>query len=190
MRTTGLGKLGVIWVMAVLMGTGVGCDRLREDRAAAEQRKQAQDAIAAYSEASKNANGLHHAIMEAFGRANASTNLQDYRTALRDEVLPAMERFQARLEAMPTGTPELKAVHVGLSAAYKQAIDEIRVFVRDLRAPDDLRAFSPIRDRLQQKVNQYNRDLEAYYRSCRRELRFQGGELASSPAAATPTTAP
>jgi len=175
-------------VLLALAPMGSGCDKIRGDRAESSATRRAQTAINAYSKASERVNGLHGDIIGAFGRANTANNLPDYRDALRGEVVPAMERFVERLEKMPTGTPELQRIHLGLVAAYRKALEQIQTFIRDLRSPDDLPGFNPIRDRLQQQVALYNRDLDAYYRRFRRELRFEGAVGAS--AGATPTAAP
>lgn len=183
------GSLAIALTLALLAMLPVaGCDKINADRKQAEERRRAQEAINAYSKASDKVNGLHSGIISAFGRANQAANLPDYREALRNGVIPAMERFVARLEKMPTGTPELQRIHLGLVAAYRRAIEEIGSFVRDLRSPQDLPAFNPIRDRLQQQVGLYNRDLDAYYRRFKRELRFEGAQ--APPAAATATSAP
>ncbi len=179
-----LAAAGALLTGALWLG---GCEKIREDRAQATDRRRAQTAINVYSKASERVNGLHGDIIRAFGQANQANNLPDYREALRGDVVPAMERFIERLEQMPTGSPELQRIHLGLVSAYREALEQIRVFIRDLRAPQDLPAFNAIRDRLQQGVAHYNRDLDGYYRRFRRELRFEGGK--DAPAAATETAA-
>jgi len=170
---------------AALSASTAGCDKIRSDRAEATQTREAQAAINAYSKASERVNGLHGDIIQAFGRANQANNLPDYREALREDVVPAMERFIARLEQMPTGSSELQHIHLSLVSAYRKALGEIQTFVHDLREPKDLPGFNTIRDHLQQGVALYNRDLDAYYRRFRRALRFESG--VDGPGAATAT---
>lgn len=176
------GVLLLAWVLCM-----TSCDKIGADRQQVSERRRAQEAINAYSTASQQVNGLHTDIIRAFGRANQAANLPDYRDALTGDVIPAMGRFIERLEKMPTGTADLQRIHLGLVAAYRHAQEEIETFVRDLRSPQDLHRFNPIRDRLQQEVGLYNRDLDAYYRRFRRELRFEGA--VEPPAAATAATA-
>ncbi len=172
-----------------------GCGDAKADRERTEAAKQAQVAIAAYSAASQEANNLHGEVIRQFAKANSSTNLPDYREAMRRDVLPAMDRFVARLKGMPADTPQLKRIHGGLISAYTDARKDIAAFVDQLQTARDLERFAAIRKRLQQRVGAYQSDLAAYYKNWNRQLR--GGASPASPngppaapAAATATVAP
>ena len=179
-----------------------GCGDAKADRERTEAAKKAQVAIAAYSAASQEANNLHGEVIRQFAKANSATNLPDYREAMRRDVLPAMDRFVARLKGMPVDTPQLKRIHGGLINAYTDARKDIAAFVDQLQTARDLERFAAIRKRLQQRVGAYQSDLAAYYKNWNRQLRG-GASLPSdgpgtapapgapaAPAAATATVAP
>lgn len=186
-----------ILILATLVG---GCGEAKADRERAEAARKAEAAIAAYSAASQEANALHGEVIRQFGKANAATNLPDYREAMRRDVLPAMDRFVARLKGMPVNTPELKRIHGGLITAYADARRDIATFVDQLQSARDLSRFGVIRKRLQQRVGAYQSDLAAYYKNWNRKLRdgapkpadqpASGQTAPAAPAEATATTKP
>jgi len=161
-----------------------GCDKIKGDNQQSEEILQARAAIDAYSKASERANDAHARVIAAFAAANKSTNLAEYRSAMRNQVLPRMNEFVGRLDAMQTGTPELKRVHSVLVAAYRNALTDIRAFVDTLQSPSDLERFREIRRKLQQEVRRYRTELDAYYVQFNRRLR--GGQSAPEPAKAAP----
>ena len=143
----------------------VGCDKVRGDRDKEAARAKARAAIDAYSKASERANVAHAKVLAAFKSANGANSLQGYRKAMRDEVLPRMNEFIGRLEGMQTGTEELGRIHRVLVGGYRDALAEIRTFVKDLDEPGDLARFPEIRARLQQRVKAYRGELDAYYKA-------------------------
>lgn len=172
---------------AVLLALALsGCEKPVEDRQRAAALQQTQAAIGAYSQASQAANSLHSEVIGAFVKANQSPSLPDYRDAMKRDVLPAMDRFIERLQAMPAGTPDLEQIHGGLLSAYKDARSELAAYADSLETAKDLARFGPIRERLQQRVAAYRSDLDAYYRRHNRQLRLEAG-AAGAPGAATPT---
>lgn len=188
-RATGWGRLA--WLALVLaMFVAPGCAKAKEDRARSEAVAKAAAAIERYSQASDSANNAHRAVMKAFADANRSTNLSDYKSSLRNEVLPRMREFIGLLEAMPTDTAELKGIHGKLIEGYRRARDDIADFERGLEDPSGLAKFDVIRADLQQAVRAYKTALDSYYAMHKRQLRMDGGaEAAASSAEATPTAA-
>ncbi len=182
----------VALTVGVALATLAGCGPAKADRAKAEALRKTQLAIHSYSEASKKANGLHGEVIKQFGKANASTNLQDYREAMRKDVLPAMDRFVATLRGMPTSTPELERIHAGLVSAYSEARTDIAAYVDRLQTARDLERFVDIRKRLQRRVAAYQRDLATYYKQWNRQLRLADRAAGGTapPEASTPTAAP
>ncbi len=173
-----------------------GCEKARKERAAREAHAKVATAIEQYSAASASANTAHKEVLDAFAAANASTNLPDYKAALRTRVLPAMDLFVHKLEAIPTTTPELKGVHGKLTEAYRRARDEIADFERGLSDAQGLHRFDEIRTGLQSAVADYRAQLADYYKRHDRQLRLDGARLAESvtptgrdaPAATTPAS--
>ncbi|MBM4342289.1 MAG: hypothetical protein FJ100_02805 [Deltaproteobacteria bacterium] len=161
-----------------------GCEKARQERAARQAQAAVASAIEQYSTASAGANAAHREVLDAFAAANASTNLPDYKAALRTRVLPAMDVFVHKLEAIPTATAELKAVHGRLTEAYRRARDEIAEFERGLGDAQGLRRFDEIRTALQRAVADYRIQLADYYTRHDRQLRLDAARMAES---ATPT---
>lgn len=174
-------------VLAVACG---GCKRIAEDRARSEATAKAVAAIEAYSVASVAANDAHRAVVVEFAAANRSTNLADYRRALRERVLPAMDGFVQRLRTMPAATADLAAVHARLITAYDKARRDIATFEAELKSPTDLPRFDRIRTELQDAVKAYQQGLRAYYASHDRQLASDRGGPDVAPAASRPTSAP
>ncbi|MBI5607550.1 MAG: hypothetical protein HY902_01565 [Deltaproteobacteria bacterium] len=143
------------------------CSRVSADRAQNQALAQAATAIERYSLASDQANAAHKAVMVAFAKANAATNLADYKSMLRTEVLPTLDAFVAKLVE-----------------AYRRARDRIADFERDLQDPSGLNKFDEIRVQLQRAVGEYKTALDQYYAKNKRQLRFDGRPAASSEAAA------
>ncbi len=182
----------LLLVTLALAPAGQGCGKVAAERAENQALAQAAAAIEHYSVASDQANASHHLVMVAFAKANAATNLADYKALLRADVLNALDGFVAKLAAMPTETKELKLIHAKLVEAYKHARDRIADFERDLQDPSSLGQFNGIRKDLQDAVNAYKLELNQYYAKNKRQLRLDGRPpTAVAPAsAATPTTAP
>ena len=166
-----------------------GCKKVAADAQLSAAEKAANQAIEAYSAASAEANSAHQAVLQSFEVANHAQDLTQYKTLLRDNVLPAMDAFIARLEKMPTGTPELKTVHAQLVDAYKTARTELAAFEAELTGTDGLARFGEIRSRLQSGVRTYREALAAYYTKNKRQLKLDGPNAAGAPAGVTPTTA-
>ena len=184
------------WLVQALLAALVlaGCDRITgvfADREKVEAANQARAAIDAYSQASERANAAHRNVIEAFAKANGAENLEDYKAAMREQVLPRMTVFVERLESMQTGTAELQRVHNILVTAYQTARVDMAKFVDELQSPSDLKRFNAIRQRLQGDVARYRAALNDYYTNFNRKLR--GGqdkaqEGAAPASAATPVT--
>lgn len=168
------------------------CDRVQQERKETAALKQELAAIQAYSAASEQANAAHRNVIAAFETANRSANLPDYRRVLREQVMPRMDAFLARLAAMPTGTETLRRIHVQLTADYRKARDDIAAYEKTLDNADGLGRFVPIRDALQAGVRTYRKDLDTYYRAHDRQLRLDAAapQGATSSVAATATAAP
>lgn len=169
-----------------------GCKKVAADRQLTAAEKQANTAIEKYSAASAEANSAHQAVLKSFEEANHAGDLSQYKQALRDKVLPAMDAFVARLKSMPTDTPELKRIHGELLDAYQTARTEIEAFERELAGVDGLARFGEIRSRLQTGVRTYRESLAAYYAANKRQLKVDAKPeaAAGTAAAATPTAAP
>lgn len=161
--------------LAVLVVASAGCEKVRAERQRRAEQQAVAHAIEVYSSATESANAAHGEVLSAFGVANASTNLTDYKAALRTKVLPAMDAFIERLSKMPTGTPELGRIHGGLTEAYRRSRDAIGEFERGLQDPAGLPRFDAIRDTLQQDVRRYNEQLRDYYARQGRQLRSEAG---------------
>ena len=124
-------------------------------------------------------------MLNAVDKANHAGSLADYRTSLRQDVLPAMDAFIARLKTVPTGTPELGSIHGRLVAAYVTARGEIDAFEKELEGIDGLPKFAAIRDRLQAAVKTYRAELQAYYSRFHRQLQVEPAAV-RPPAQVTP----
>lgn len=181
----------VIIVSAVLaLALPSGCKKVQADRQLTAAEKQANGAIEKYSTASAEANAAHQAVLQSFEQANHANDISQYKQALRDKVLPAMDAFIARLKTMPTETPELKRIHGELLDAYQTARGEIDAFEQELAGVDGLARFGDIRSRLQTGVRTYREALAAYYAANKRQLKLDAGSAqAAAPTAPTPTTA-
>jgi hypothetical protein len=173
----------------LVFGGLAGCQRLADDRNRSEAYRAAVAAIDQYSTASAAANDAHRAVLSAFAAANDSKNLPDYKRALRERVLPAMDAFVKRLQAMPTGTPELAAVHAKLTDGYRKARDAIAEFERGLASPSELQRFDTIRAGLQAAAQNYETALHAYYHRHGRQLAGARAptDTTAAPAPATPS---
>ena len=179
-----------LWCAVAVAGlASVGCGKAKQERAAMEALREGAVAIEQYSAATDRANSSHREVLAAFAAANASSNLTDYKAALRTKVLPAMDTFIAKLAAMPTGTSELKRVHGGLTEAYRRCRDAVAEFERELKDPAGLPRFDAIRTELQQAVRLYSDQLSKYYAAHRRQLRIEAGKDAQLAAQATATAA-
>lgn len=183
------------WLLAACCATAAvaplsGCKKAKEERKLSAEAEAAQQAIAAYSKASDDANAAHKAVLAAFAAANRSGSLSAYKTALRSDVLPKLDAFIARLEGMPTGTPQLASIHKPLVDAYKKARADLDAFESSLVDPTKLGQFDAIRSALQAAVQRYHGDLAKYYESNARQLRIARDEAVEAAAAATPTGAP
>lgn len=176
LRFTRAAPLAVALV-AALAGSQ-GCSKAREDRTRLAELQAGAQAIENYSAATDRANAAHREVMGAFALANASTNLTDYKAALRTKVLPAMDAFIEKLAAMPAATAELKRIHGGLTEAYRRSRDAIAEFERTLQDPAGLAKFDAIRDQLQRDVRQYGDQLAKYYAAHSRQLRMESGKEA------------
>ena len=176
------------WVLALSCGLWLvtGCQKVEEDRARSVQIEQAKQAITAYSEASAKTNDLHGRVIASFAVANRSKNIPDYRDAMRSNVVPAMQKYIGHLETMPTETPDLERIHLGLVAAYRQALAEIELFVRDLLSHSDLDQFDRIRDGLQARIVIYDNELHQYYQQYGHELRYAAKKAPPQPAEVAP----
>jgi type II secretory pathway pseudopilin PulG len=181
----------LVWVLVGLIAAmaGTGCKKAKEERKASAEAEAAQSAIAAYSKASDEANAAHRAVLDAFAAANRSASLSAYKTALRSDVLPKLDAFIAKLEAMPTATPELAAIHKPLLAAYKKARADLDAFEAKLTDPTALGQFDTIRQALQTAVKTYHEQLAAYYQKNARQLRLAKEEAAAQAEGVTPTSA-
>jgi hypothetical protein len=168
-------------VAAALMAS-LSCSKAREDRTRLAELQAGAQAIENYSAATDRANAAHREVMGAFALANASTNLTDYKAALRTKVLPAMDAFIEKLAAMPAATAELKRIHGGLTEAYRRSRDAIAEFERTLQDPTGLAKFDAIRDQLQRDVRQYGEQLAKYYAAHSRQLRLESGKEAGKEA--------
>ena len=176
------------WLAFVLLLLPVGCKRVASDRQLSAETRKAITAIQQYSAASDRANDAHRAVLTAFADANRSANLPEYKNALRNGVLPAMDTFITRLSAMPAGTPELAAIHAKLLLAYTTARTEVDSFEAGLQDAAGLARFDDIRKRLQAGVAAYSSELARYYARFDRKLRLDGAS--SEAAAVTGTAAP
>ena len=193
-QRTATWRIALVWLLlCALCGAG-GCKRVKDERKLSAATLQAIAAIQQYSAASDAANSAHRAVMTAFADANRSSNLPDYKQSLRTVVLPAMDAFIARLDAMPAGTPGLAAVHRKLVLSYKTARTDIDAFESGLEDVAGLGGFDDIRQRLQAGVANYSKELERYYARFDRRLRLEGapGPMSSvaQASAATGTSAP
>lgn len=194
-RAGGVGRsaLGLLIALGCVTATAAplaGCKKAKEERKLSAQAEAAQQAIAAYSKASDDANAAHKAVLQAFAAANRSGSLSAYKTALRSDVLPKLDVFLAQLKAMPTGTPELAAIHKPLVEAYQKARVDLDAFEAGLSDPSKLGQFDTIRSTLQTAVQRYHLDLAKYYEANARQLRLAREEAAEAAGAATPTDAP
>lgn len=185
-QISGLALVGAV-ALAALATTG--CEKARQDRGQLELLQQGAAAIEQYSAATDRANASHREVLAAFAAANASSNLTDYKAALRTKVLPAMDAFIEKLAAMPTRTPELKKIHGGLTEAYRRCRDAVTEFESELKDPSGLPRFDAIRGELQQAVRQYSDELGKYYAAHRRQLRLEAGKEAALSADATASAA-
>lgn len=179
----------VLAIAGMTLLTG-GCDRISGifgDRAQVQAENTARAAIDAYSIASEQANSSHRKVIEAFATANGSSNLADYKSAMREQVIPRMTVFVERLEVMQVGTADLQRIHAILVAAYMKARTDMVKFVDELQSPSDLDKFNKIRKRLQSEVQHYRIELDAYYSNFSRKLRGLPPEVVRQPAGATPT---
>ncbi len=181
-----LPRLALLGALLLAVATA-GCQKARQDRTELEGLRQGAVAIEQYSAATDRANASHRDVLAAFAAANGSGNLTDYKAALRTKVLPAMDAFIEKLAAMPTGTPELKKIHGGLTEAYRRCRDALADFERQLQDPAGLPRFDAIRGELQQAVRQYSDQLGKYYSAHRRQLRLEAGKESSLGADATAT---
>lgn len=192
-RTATWRRVLALLLLCTLWGAA-GCKRVKAERKLSAETLQAIAAIQQYSAASEAANSAHRAVMTAFADANHSSNLPDYKQSLRTIVLPAMDAFITRLDAMPAGTPELAAVHRKLVLSYKTARTDIDAFESGLEDVAGLGGFDDIRQRLQAGVANYSKELERYYARFDRKLRLEGapGPMSSTAqaSAATGTSAP
>lgn len=170
---------------ALALGVAPGCAKAREDRSRLAELQAGAQAIESYSAATDRANAAHREVMAAFAQANASTNLTDYKAALRTRVLPAMDAFIAKLAAMPTGTKELARIHGGLTEAYRRSRDAIGEFERTLQDPAGLTKFDAIRDQLQRDVRLYSDQLGKYYAAHSRQLRLESAKESAKEAGKT-----
>ncbi len=175
----------VACVVALLGLPTAACQKARQERGQVAANQAALAAIGAYSAASDHANAAHKAVMDAFEKANHSANLAEYRASLQSQVLPALAAFIAQLQAMPTGTADLKRIHGLLVAAYQQADQQLRAFEASLDSPQGLGRFAEIRSQLQNGVKTYRDELSNYYKKFQRQLRVEAG-----PAPATSVAAP
>jgi len=177
--------LGLLGLTLTLLG---GCKHVQAERALSAETRKAIAAIQQYSAASARTNEAHGAVLTAFAEANRSSNLSDYKNGLRNGVLPAMDTFIARLQAMPTDTTELAKIHGKLLLAYTDARGEVDSFEAGLQDASGLARFDDTRKRLQSRIAAYDTELASYYAKFDRKLRL---ESASAQAAAvTGTTAP
>lgn len=169
-------------LLAAAMATALfglqACSKAREDRTRLAELQAGAQAIESYSAATDRANAAHREVMAAFALANASTNLTDYKAALRTKVLPAMDAFIEKLAAMPAATAELKRIHGGLTEGYRRSRDAIAEFERSLQDPAGLAKFDAIRDQLQRDVREYGEQLAKYYAAHSRQLRLESGKEA------------
>lgn len=194
-RVRRLGSLAIALALA-LFGGSAGCKKVSEDAKVSAAERAANAAIEKYSAASAQANGAHSAVLQSFDVANHAQDISQYKQLLREKVLPAMDAFVARLESMPTETPEIKQIHAQLVDAYKTARVELDAFESELHGTDGLARFGEIRSRLQSGVRTYREALAAYYAANRRQLKLDApakpetAPSATAPAGgATPTTA-
>lgn len=175
--------------LALVLAHSGACTRVEQERVETAEQQRARAAIASYSVAAQDVNGLHAEVISGFQRANRAASLVEYRDAIKREVLPSMDRFVDRLRAMPTGTPELSSIHAALLAAYVDAREELAVFADSLQTAADLQRFGPIRERLQRRIAAYRGDLDAYYRLHRHVLKLDGPAVGAA-SGATATTTP
>ena len=153
-----------------------GCTKARAERTRLAELQAAGMAIEEYSAASDKANAAHREVLSAFAQANASSNIIEYKAVLRTKALPAMDAFVAKLAAMPTGTPELKQIHGGLTEAYRRSRDAIAEYERTLQDPKGVGRFDAIREQLQRDVRQYSEALSRYYAAHSRQLRQEAAK--------------
>lgn len=189
-RRRALGALVALGCLMAVSSPLAGCKKAKEERKLSEAAEAAQLAIAAYSKASDDTNAAHKAVLQAFAAANRSGSLSAYKTALRNDVLPKLDVFVAQLKAMPTGTPELAAIHKPLVEAYQKARADLDAFEAGLTDPTKLGQFDTIRSTLQTAVQRYHLDLAKYYEANARQLRLAREEAVEAAGAATPTEAP
>lgn len=185
-----LGALVALGCLTTVTAPLAGCKKAKEERKLTEAAEAAQLAIAAYSKASDDTNAAHKAVLQAFAAANRSGSLSAYKAALRGDVLPKLDVFLAQLKAMPTGTPELAAIHKPLVEAYQKARVDLDAFEAGLTDPSKLGQFDTIRSALQTAVQRYHLDLAKYYEANARQLRLAREEAAEASGVATPTDAP
>jgi len=173
-------------VAAALVASAVGCsgERARERAAAA-----------AYGEGAARALALQAEFLAAWKASRETDTVAALRQAGTERVLPALDRYQAALAALPVEGERLTALHGALIAAWEQFGDRLRLYYERVTVDN----FPKRNERLQSawaelgaRIVTYRDELAAHYAALGMELRGDDGAepAAAGSEAAAPAGAP
>lgn len=170
--------LGAAWI-GVLSGLGLvaamsGCEEV--SKTAGDEQKVAaeQEVIRAYAAKVPDVDAKLAAFLAAWERANEQRDIKGLKDDISANVKPSVLAHVEALAAMPTGSPELEAIHKPLVAAYRQAAAAFDTFLasvtEDNLDPEYARLIG-VMDTVKVAEDTYLAALKAYYAKHRMTLK-------------------
>jgi len=134
-----LTRIVVGLLVAAVLAPMAACEDVT--KTAEEERRIAaeQAVIQRYSERVPDVDAKLKTFLAAWERANDKKDIKSLKDDLSANVLPAFQAHVGALEAMPTGSAALAAIHAPLVASYRAAQEAFDVFLREV-TEDNLEA--------------------------------------------------
>lgn len=122
-------SLGSLCAIALALAPLAGCEEVKKGAEAEQKIADEQAVILAYSAKVPEVDQKLAAFLGAWERANEQRDVKGLKDDLTANVKPAIIAHIEALAAMPTGSPELAAIHTPLVAAYRAAATAFDTFI-------------------------------------------------------------
>lgn len=160
-----------LWLVAL---AAPACEEVSRDAEAERRIAAEQVVIRAYADKVPAVDQKLKAFLSAWERANEHKDVKGLKDDLTANVKPAIAAHLEALAAMPTGSPELAAIHAPLVAAYRDAAAAFDRFIAEVREEDLDAQYARLigaMDNLKAAEDRYLTALESYYAKHRMTLK-------------------
>ena len=164
-----MSRIAAIVTSLVLLAVGVllGCHQIAGERGEREAALSDRAAIEVYHAAVPATYDLQEAWVAGIGEASRLSDPVKVAEAIRERVIPPLERYRNAIGAMPILLEDLRPVHSGMVAAHAEFLDALKAFSSGLDARNYMARRRFLRDEVStfhSKQREYREAIHALYR--------------------------